>query len=58
MISIILLDAGGASKRAFYEWAISFILAPFIFAFGMVLFFRLLDRFSKKADDDGLKEPP
>lgn len=51
MISITLLDMVGMSNRAFWEGTISFILAPFIFAFGMVLFFRLLDRFSKKEEN-------
>jgi hypothetical protein len=50
MTSLTLLDAVGAPAWAFRDLIITIILAPFVFAFGMVLFFRLLDRYSKRND--------
>jgi hypothetical protein len=52
---LLFLDAVGASKKDLYEFGILLVLSPFIFAFLVVLLFRLLDRFSGKEDQQ--KQP-
>jgi hypothetical protein len=46
----IFIDAVGVSNKAFYEFFGALILSPFVFAFGMILFFKFLDRLSKKKE--------
>jgi hypothetical protein len=44
----IFLDAVGASKSTYNWFFVTLILSPFLFALLVVLFFKLLDRISKK----------
>ena len=46
----LLLDAVGAPVWAFHGWFISIILSPFLFAGGVILFFRFLDWYSNRKE--------
>ncbi len=48
MVEFILLDAVGAPAWALNELFLIIILSPFLLAIGIILFFKLLDRISKK----------
>jgi len=48
MSEILILDAVGIPKKNLTEFGIILLLSPFIIAFVIVLFFRLLDRISPR----------
>jgi hypothetical protein len=47
-MNYFLADAVGAPESALNALIISIILSPFIFAGLLIVFFRILDKFSKK----------